>query len=354
MSEPPIRPFGHGYGAVVLLWRTRRVVAAAAVALLVLVASGCGGRQNALRPESKPEHEIATLWWWMLGGATIGFSVIAFLLLLGWLRRNKDGLPFGGGDRAATMIVIGMGVAVPIVVLAALFAWSNTFVLKTTAAPNAAKTAFTIHVVGHQWWWEIRYPGGTAVTANEIHIPVRTPIRLLATTDDVIHSFWVPALNRKIDMIPGRQNTILLEADRAGVYRGQCSEFCGLQHAHMSMAVYAESSEQYSAWLASMGSPARAPTTAVQRHGQQVFLQDSCANCHQIRGTAAHGLVGPDLTHLQSRVTIGARTLPNDPTHLRDWVRNPQDSKPGSIMPSFRTIPQPDFHDLLAYLESLR
>jgi cytochrome c oxidase subunit II len=307
-----------------------------------------------LRPESRPEHEISRLWWWMLGGAVIGFSVIAAIQMLGWFRRHREGLPFGGGDRAATAIVVLLGVAVPILALSALFAWSDVFVLKTVAAPSAAKTRFEIRVIGHQWWWEVRYPGASAVTANEIHIPVRTPVRLVVSTADVIHSFWVPALNRKIDMIPGRTSSILLEADRTGVYRGTCSEFCGLQHAHMAMAVYADPQARYSAWLANQQQPARSPTTAMERRGQQVFLEEPCSGCHEIRGTTARGRVGPDLTHLENRVTIAARTLPNDPKHLVEWVRNPQDAKPGVKMPAFNALSRSDFRALLAYLESLR
>src|SRR5919205_1754167 len=150
----------------------------------------------------------------MLTGAAIGFGVIALFLFLGWARRNRDRLPFGGGERAATILVVSLGIAVPIVVLVTLFVWSDVFVLRSTAAPSVKSTQLTIDVIGHQWFWEVRYPGTTAVTANEIHIPVRTPVRINATTADVIHSFWVPQLNRKIDTIPGKLNAVQIYADK--------------------------------------------------------------------------------------------------------------------------------------------
>jgi len=332
--------------------RTARLPLAAAllVVLLPLVA-GCGGNQNVLDPQSKPERSISHLWWIMMTGAWIGFAVIVFLLFLGWWRRNRPGLPGGGGDRAAVGIVVGFGVAVPIVVLTLLFVYSDIFVLKSTAAPSARSTKLTIEVVGRQWFWEVRYPGTNAVTANEIHIPVGTRINLVGTTDDVIHSFWVPELNRKIDLIPGRTNRILLEADRPGRYRGQCAEFCGLQHAHMSVLVVAQPPAQFRAWLANMAKPA-APPSPSGRRGAQVFLAE-CAGCHEIRGTKARGEVGPDLTHLATRETLAALTIPNRPNDLADWLRDPQHVKPGSQMPALG-LSDAEIRALVAYLESLK
>jgi cytochrome c oxidase subunit 2 len=331
----------------------RRLRPATAAALLPLLLAGCGGRQNVLHPESHQERRIDTLWWVMLTGAAIGFGVIVLFLFLGWLRRNRDNLPFGGGERAATGMVVGLGIAVPIVVLTLLFVWADLFVLRSTAAPNPKKTKLTIQVVGRQWFWEVRYPGTKAVTANEIHIPVRTPVNLTGTTADVIHSFWVPELNRKIDLVPGRTNRILLEADRPGAYRGQCAEFCGLQHAHMSMWVYAEPATKFRAWLANMAKPARPPATASERRGEQVFLSTPCAGCHTIRGTAAHGDVGPDLTHLRTRTTLAALVIPNDRAALEEWLRDPQHVKPGNKMPALG-LSDADYRALTDYLESLR
>ena len=317
----------------------------------VLALAGCGGKQDTLHPASKQEHAISELWWVMLTGAAIGFGVVVFLLLLGWLRRNRPDLPFGLGERAGAAIVVGMGVAVPIVVLSLLFVWSDVYVIKTTEPPRASSTSLTVEVVGHQWFWEIRYPDTGAVTANELHIPVRTRVNVVGTTADVIHSFWVPELNRKIDLIPGRKNRVLLDADRTGTFLGRCAEFCGLQHAHMAVLVFVQTRRAFRAWLANMARPARPPTTPEERQGQQVFLDAACSGCHQIRGTDAHGQVGPDLTHLATRTSLAAGAIPEE--DLGRWIRDPQHFKPGNKMPSL-PLPESDYRALDAYLESLK
>jgi cytochrome c oxidase subunit 2 len=240
-----------------------------------------------------------------------------------------------------------------VIILLALFVYSDVFVMRSTAAPAPGATRLTVDVIGHQWFWEVRYPGTPVVTANEIHIPVRTPVDVVGTTADVIHSFWVPQLNRKIDLIPGRTNRVLLEADRPGRYRGQCSEFCGLQHAHMAVLVIAESRAQFRAWLRDQSTQARAPSTPEEGQGAHVFETQACAGCHAIRGTSARGAIGPDLTHLGSRLTIGAVTLPNDPAALRSWLADPQHAKPGVKMPSLPLSPA-QLNALTVYLESLR
>jgi cytochrome c oxidase subunit 2 len=317
------------------------------LALTGCALTGCGGNQNTLHPGGKPEGSISHLFWVMLTGAGIGFAVVAGLLFLGWWRRDRADLPGGGGERAALRLVIGLGVVVPIIVLVALFVWADFFVAEATNAPAASSTALTIHVTGHDWWWEVRYPGTAAVTANEIHIPTHTRVDVIATTDDVIHSFWVPELNRKIDMIPGRDNRVLLEADRTGRFRGQCSEFCGLQHAHMALVVVAQPRAAFDAWLANMAKPAATANDS----GAQVFARN-CASCHTIRGTSANGNVGPDLTHLATRQTLGAITLPNDAAHLRRWIRDAQAYKPGSRMPAM-PLGRQDLNALVAYLGGL-
>jgi len=211
----------------------------------------------------------------------------------------------------------------------------------------------TIRVIGHQWFWEVRYPGSTAVTANEIHIPVGTRVNVIATTGDVIHSFWVPQLNRKIDMIPAHPNRILLEADKAGRYRGQCAEFCGMQHAHMSMYVFADPPARFRAWLAHNAAPRRPPSTPLARHGEQVFLQQACASCHTIRGTTAQADVGPDLTHVGERTSLAALTIPNTRADMLRWLSDPQHVKPGNRMPRLG-LTGADFNALADYLEGLK
>jgi cytochrome c oxidase subunit II len=331
--------------------RTKLALGLLAAALPGL--AGCGGNQNVVDPASGPEHSIAQLWWVMLIGAAVGFGSVILLLYLGWARRNRPGLPGTGGDRAETRLVLLLGVAVPIVVLVTLFVYADVFVMRSTAAPGRGTTAFTIRVIGHQWFWEVRYPGTSAVTADEIHIPTHTRVNLVGTTADVIHSIWIPELNRKVDLIPGRTNRILLEADRPGHYRGQCSEFCGLQHAHMAVEVIAEPRARFRDWLANMARPAAAPRTQVEQLGRQIFLSEACSGCHSIRGTPARGQIGPDLTHLASRETLAALTLRNDPGDLRRWITDPQHSKPGAKMPGLPLAGE-QVGALVAYLESLR
>jgi len=323
----------------------RRRGALLLASIVPLFAAGCG-KQDVLDPHSHPERKISTLCWVMMTGAWIGFALVVVLLFLGWARRNRDSLPFGGGERAATALVIALGVAVPILVLSSLFVWSDIFVIRATDAPARGSTRLTVRVVGHQWWWEIKYPGTAAVTANELHIPVGTRVRVEGTTADVIHSLWVPELNRKVDLVPGREAVLLLDADRAGTYPGQCAEFCGLQHAHMELSVIAQPRPQFRAWLAKESKPARGSMPGA-------FAEETCSSCHEIRGTDARGQVGPDLTHFGSRTTLGAGVLPNDPENLREWIRDPQHPKPGNRMPAL-PLSDADVRALASYLEGLK
>jgi cytochrome c oxidase subunit 2 len=233
-----------------------------------------------------------------------------------------------------------------------LFGVADVYLVRQTAPPNR-DTPITIDVIGHQWWWEVHYPGSPAVTANEIHIPVGTRVNVVATTADVIHSFWVPQLARKIDEVPGRNNRVLLFASRPGRYRGQCAEFCGFQHANMSLFVIAQSRAAYRAWLSNMSALAPKPTSATARAGEKVFMANQCASCHEIRGTSARGLVGPDLTHLASRRTLAAAEIRNTPAELRAWIASPQMIKPGSRMPDLGLSPT-QYNEIAAYLEGLR
>jgi cytochrome c oxidase subunit II len=320
--------------------------------VLLPALAGCG-RENALDPASPQQHEIVKLFWVMTGGAAVGFAFILFLLGLGWKRRGRTELPGGVAEHGATRLVVILGIAVPIAVLSALFVWSDIFVMRATSAPAPSSTQLTVEVIGHQWWWEVRYPESGAVTANEIHIPVGARVDLVGTTADVIHSFWVPRLNRKIDLIPGRRNRIVLQADHAGRFRGECYEFCGLQHSHMGLTVDAQPPAQFRAWLANMAQAAREPAGAAAQRGKALFLMEACSGCHQIRGTDAHARVGPDLTHVASRATIAALTLPNREDTLHAWIDDPQHAKPGARMPAL-PLSGRQIDDLVAYLRSLR
>jgi cytochrome c oxidase subunit 2 len=322
----------------------RYAVAAAAL----LGVAGCGETQSSLAPKSRQARDIASLFWWMLGGAWIGLAVVVVLLVVAWRRRDRAAGT--SGECAGWFVVIGAGMVLPIAVIAALFVISDVFVIRTTQAPAAATTRLTVLVVGHQWWWEIRYPGTRAVTANELHIPVRTPVRVEVRTADVIHSFWVPELNRKIDAIPGQTNAIELDADVAASYRGQCAEFCGVQHAHMGLEVVAEPANRFRRWLVDQARPAASPAGAAAGRGQEVFTSAGCQSCHAIRGTPASGDVGPDLTHLASRKTLGALAIPNTSRYLRSWILDSQEVKPGNQMPNLHLAPA-RLDDLVAYLE---
>jgi cytochrome c oxidase subunit 2 len=310
-----------------------------------MVLGGCG-EQSPLKPVSGPAREIANLSWWMFGIAAVVFGGALFLLLLAWLGRGREGFPvIGKREGLEGGAVVAFGIVIPVVVLVVVFAVANLDVLEDTDAPKASSTALTVEVTGHQWFWEVRYPGTRAVTANEIHIPVRTRVNLVAKTRDVIHSIWVPRLNRKVDTIPGHPNRILLYADKPGRYRGQCAEFCGLQHAHMAMYVFADPPGRFRAWLRNMARPATA--------GERVFMANQCASCHTIRGTGARGDIGPDLTHVASRTTLAGLTIPNRRDYLRRWIRNPQHFKPGNKMPSLG-LSRAELRKLVDYLEGLR
>jgi cytochrome c oxidase subunit 2 len=326
--------------------------------LAVVPLAGCGGSQNSLSPESHQSRDIASLFWWMMGGAWLGLALVVGLLLWSWKRRERRG--FGAdsegqkpGEKRSWYAVVGLGIAMPVVVISALFLVSDLFVIKTTQAPAGTATTMTVQVIGHQWWWEVRYPGTKAVTANELHLPVRTPVRVEVTTADVIHSFWVPELNRKIDAIPGRTNAVELDADATGRYRGQCAEFCGLQHAHMAMYVFVQPEAAFRSWLAAQARPAASPGAGPAAEGARLFLNGPCSSCHTIRGTKADGYVGPDLTHLATRTTLGALTIPNDPSALREWILDSQHLKPGNQMPSF-DLSGSRLDALVAYLEGLK
>jgi cytochrome c oxidase subunit 2 len=306
-----------------------------------------------LDPHSPDSHDIATLWWWMLFVAGTVFVGTVAMLVIGWIRRGSPGLPFGGdSERANVLLVIAFGMVIPATILIALFIVSDLYVMGKTDAPAVGRTELKLVVVGHQWWWEARYPDSGVVTANEIHIPAHTSVEVVARTADVIHSFWVPELNRKIDEIPGQNNRVELYAERPGTYRGQCAEFCGLQHAHMSFEVIAEPKAKFEKWLAAEAKPADEPQGDLATHGKELFDQNACAACHTIAGTPAEGTIGPNLTHVGSRETLGALTIENTLPEMQRWITDPQAIKPGVKMPGL-TLSRSDFHAIAVYLEGL-
>jgi cytochrome c oxidase subunit II len=238
--------------------------------------------------------------------------------------------------------------ATPALLLAVFFGLT----LRTMNIVNAeSPSALRVEVIGHQWWWEYRYPDLNVVTANELHVPVGVPIRLEITSDDVIHSFWAPRFGWKKDAIPGKTNVMSVQVDQAGVYDGSCTEYCGAQHAWMRIRVVAQSRDEFDAWSGGQQQASPAPTDATALRGQQVFESNTCVSCHTVQGTTAAGRVGPDLTHLGGRTTLGAGVLENSPENLSDWIRDPQAIKPGVLMPGYSSLADDDLAALAAYLE---
>lgn len=249
--------------------------------------------------------------------------------------------------------IVGGGLIFPVVVLSALLVYALAI---GNALSMSATCAAPIQVIGKRWWWDVRYmtPEGEAILANELHIPVGRPIELALTTEDVIHSFWVPSLAGKVDMIPGRVNRIVLDASTAGVYRGQCAEYCGGPHALMAFYVVVEPEDEYRAWLARQALPAAEPATPALLQGREQFMQGGCAACHAIRGTSAAGRLGPDLTHVGSRRSLAAGTLANHIGTLAGWIVDSQTVKPGNLMPNMNVFSGEELRALAAYLASLQ
>lgn len=298
-------------------------------------------------PRGPAAERIADLWWLMLAMA-IAVGVITFgLLALAALRRRRSGrVPLGESAFVSTL-----GIGMPLAVFTVLMGLT----IGTGAAVYAPREepGVTIDVVGHQFWWEVRYPGEGVVTANEIHIPVGEPVRLTLTSADVVHNFWVPQLHGKMYMIPGRENTFWLEADEPGEYRGICAEYCGIQHARMHKLVVAETREDFDAWLQAQRREAVEPTGGTALAGQEVFVGAACIQCHAIRGLGGpEAPTGPDLTHLASRRTFAAAMLENNRGNLGGWLLDPQSLKPGVRMPPTQ-LEGEDLQALLDYLETL-
>lgn len=318
------------------------------------------GFQSALNPAGPGSQRIADLWLAILGVCIVAF-VIVWIFLLRTFRgstRSVEPPPVihdtQSADRTATKVVGGF-LTVTILTLFFILVTSVMAGKKVTQGLSS-KNPLTINVTGHQWWWEIRYPNANAsktiITANEIHIPTGVPILMNASSRDVIHSFWAPNVHGKRDLIPGYGSAFWFEVDKPGIYRGQCAEFCGLEHAKMSFFIIAEPLDKYQAWQAQQLADAHAPANDLERQGQQVFLRSTCVMCHTIRGTIAGSRVGPDLTHLASRHSIAAATLPNSAGNLGAWIVDSQHIKPGNQMPP-NPLSGEDLTALLAYLENL-
>jgi cytochrome c oxidase subunit 2 len=276
-------------------------------------------------------------------------AVLAFLFFA--LRRRIQTQLDDPAPRQGGKIILVAGVIIPAIVLLSVLALTINS-LRVLATPDIPEE-LTIHVVGHQWWWEVRYPHQDIVTANELHLPIGRPVRIILSSDNVIHSFWVPELQGKLDLIPGQTNSMWLQADEPGAYWGECAEFCGTQHAKMQFVVVAKPWDEYVAWLGQQRQPAREPSDPLAQQGLQVFLTTGCIQCHRIAGTEATGKLGPDLTHLASRRTLAAGAIPNTLGNLSGWITDPQHTKPGTLMPP-TDLTGTELQALLAYLASLQ
>jgi cytochrome c oxidase subunit 2 len=314
-----------------------------------------------LAPAGPQAAHIAELWWVMLAACAVVFVAILVALVWALIRapRADAGTPPELQPAAATQRRAARSVSAAIAVSSLLLIGLLVASIGTdrSLAQLPLEDAIHIRIVGHQWWWEFVYddaaPSRIFATANEIHVPVGRPVIATLVADDVIHSFWVPQLHGKKDLIPGRIATIRFRADAPGEYQGQCAEFCGWQHAFMAFSVIAEPPAQFDAWADAQRAAAPEPADAIARRGQELFLSGTCMMCHAVQGTSANARKAPDLTHVASRARIGAGRLTNTPEHLAEWIADPHASKPGVNMPA-HPLPRDDLAALVAYLGTLK
>ncbi|WP_084782030.1 cytochrome c oxidase subunit II [Roseivivax halodurans] len=324
--------------------RLRQALCALALATL----PGCSGVQHVLAPAGTDAGFLANLFWIMLAGAVVLWIFMNGLMVYVTRINVRQMSP-----KKAEALIIGGGIVFPTVVIACLLSYA----LAAMPDMRAEGTGTRLKVTGEQWWWRVEYwPEGAdapIVSANEIVLPAGSRSEIALTADKVIHSFWVPALGGKTDMFPGRETRMSLEPLEPGTYRGQCTEFCGDSHAWMAFNTVVLPQEEYDAWLENAATDAVAPEGEAATRGREVFFAEGCGACHQVRGTAATGKVGPDLTHLGSRTSLAAGTLPLDEPSLIRWVRDAKAVKPGAEMPAYDHLSDDDLSDLAAYLEGL-
>ena len=333
------------------------------LALAGFLLSSCGGgSQSALDAAGIQSQRLENLWWLFFGICTFVYVTVIGVVLVALFRTKKvsaetqpEIAPEQARENRASN-VIKIAVAITVITLFTLMIIS----FRTGAAINSlsqSKDPITIKVRGQQWWWEVIYehevPSDNVTTDNEIHVPLGRPIKLELSSIDVIHSFWLPNMHGKKDLIPNYPTTFYFQADKPGDYWGQCAEFCGYEHAKMRFTVKAESQEDFDAWLNSQRQTPPPPTDPQLQKGQQIFLTSSCIQCHSIKGTPANGRVGPDLTHIASRPYIAAGSLTNTREHLQSWITDPQKIKPGIKMP-MNNYSDEDLNALVSYLESLK
>jgi cytochrome c oxidase subunit 2 len=320
------------------------------ICVLGIAVSGgaCSGPQSALVTAGRDAAHIAELFNVMTLGALSVWAAVLVIAVYS-IRVGESHSP-----RAANLLILGGGVVTPTVVLGALLAYGMPLVPRVLTAGTGGGPS--IHVTAKQWWWRVQYrtPDGLIETANELRLPVGERVELELASPDVIHSFWVPSLAGKMDMIPGRRTRLALEPTRTGTFRGACAEYCGASHAFMAFSVVVMEPQAFRAWLESQGRPAAPPADAFATRGEATFMANGCTACHTIRGTPAAGVLGPDLTHVGSRGRIAAETLPNDRDALVRWIGQADSIKPGVHMPAFRALTGDELSALAVYLGGLR
>ena len=331
-------------------------------------ATGPQATPSIFAPVSTPASNVFDLSMFVIGITSGIFVVVGGLLTYVVIRfRQKDPNDTVEPAQIYGSIQVELSwTVIPVIIVVVLFLTTARYIFAIQDNPKPAE-ALDVTIVGHQFWWEFRYPKYGIIAANELHVPVSDPARptptyMKLTSADVIHSYWVPQLAGKTDAIPNHINEMWVDPHYPGMYVGQCAQFCGAQHAKMLIRVYVDTPEQFAAWIRNQQAVAvhtdpasgQAPAARDQAAlGEQVFQQQSCVNCHAIRGTPANGKFGPDLTHFGSRDTLASGAYPNNPEYLKAWIRNPEDLKPGALMPAMQ-LSEEQYDELTAYLGTLK
>lgn len=328
-------------------WR-KLALAALGLPLSGLLLASCNSHSpNMLHTAGSESKSIAGLWWLMFAMGAAVYAIVAGFIIWAFLRGRRG---TGEGPVSGDGWIIWGGIGAPVVILAVL-AVATVHVTSTLRKPSSK--ALQLEVSAKDWWWSVDYTASGFITANEIHLPAGQPVAIGLDSDNVIHSFWVPQLAGKMDVIPGQHNILRFTPEKVGTYRGECAEFCGIEHARMGFLVIVQTPRDFQTWLINHEQAPLPPDSEAQAEGQQVFMTQPCAGCHTIAGTQAQGVVGPNLTNIGGRQTLGGDTLLNTPANLKAWISDPQVFKPGALMPPMK-LSQTDLNNVVAYLEGLK
>lgn len=331
----------------------RRSLLVASVTLMAALLASCTDPQSTINPRSDygdTVQSVYTLVFWL--AAIVFAGVLLATIIFSFAFRERPGRvakQIHGNTRLEVVWTL-----IPVVIVVIIAVPTFDAIAKTSGA-EAPADALQVTVTGHQWWFEFEYPELGITTANEIHVPVDRPVEFTLLSDDVIHSFWVPQLAGKVDLVPGHANTLWFTPNEARPepYLGQCAEYCGTAHANMRFRVYVDTVADFDAWAQNEAAERRAPTEDLAVRGEEVFLSQACIGCHAVGGTTANGLIGPNLTHVGNRSTIASGIIANTPENMAEWIRDSASVKTGSLMPSFPALSEEDLQAIVAYLQSL-